>query len=94
MRYEGTYKIKSVSRTENGETFEAVQLVRSGTGKYYKLQEITVPEDVDLEPGDVVRLMIENHSAESGSSSRSWAIERFIGFPYDKDRGWNYSEGI
>lgn len=82
MYHESNYKIKSITEDENGEKFEAVQHVRSGTDKYYRIRGISVPENIELEPGDVVRLKIENHSSESGGSNRSWALEEFIGFPY------------
>lgn len=94
MHYEGTYKVESVTRTTDGEVFEARQLVRSGLDKYYRVREMPVPDSVDLEPSDTVLLRIENHSDESGRGSRSWALERFVGFPYDKERGWDYFDGL
>jgi len=94
MHYECNYKVKSVTKTADGETFDASQHVRSGTGKYRHISDIRVPEGIDLEPNDVVRLKIENHSEESGRGSRSWALERFIGFPYDRERaGWHPLDG-
>jgi len=94
MHLEDTYKVKSVTRTRDGETFDASQHVSTGLAKYRHIEDIEVPDSVDLEPGDVVRLKIENHSEESGRSNRSWALETFIGFPYDKERGWDYFDGL
>lgn len=94
MFTEGNYKVKSVTKTADGEVFEAVQHVRSGLDKYYRVTEMPVPDGVDLEPKDVVRLRIENHSDESGRGKRSWALDRFVGFPYNKERGWDYFDGL
>lgn len=94
MHYEGTYKVESITRTTDGEVFEATQHVRSGLDKYYRVTEMPVPKTVSLEPNDVVRLRIENHSDESGRGPRSWALDRFVGFPYEKERGWAPLDGI
>lgn len=94
MRYEGTYKVQSVTRTTDGEVFEATQNVKSGLSKYYRVSDMPVPDDVDLAPSDIVRLSIENHSLESGQGNSSWALDRFIGFPYNKERGWDYFDGL
>lgn len=37
---------------------------------------------------------VENHSDESGDSSRLWALDRFIGFPCEKERGWAPFDGL
>lgn len=91
MFYEGTYKVKSVTRTGDGETFDASQHISSGLAKYRHIEDIEVPEGVDVEPGDVVHLRIENHSEESGGldrrgANRKWALDSFHGFHYDEER--------
>jgi hypothetical protein len=94
MYKEDSYKVESITRTADGKVFEAWQHIRSGLGKYRHIEDIEVPENVDLEVGDVVRVRIENHSDESGRSKSSWALDRFIGFPYEKERGWSPLDGL
>jgi len=94
MYHEDTYKVESVTETTDGRVFTARQHVRCGTGKYRKINDIEIPDSVDLEPSDVIRVRVENHSDESGSSPRSWKLDRFIGFPYNQDRGWDYFDGL
>lgn len=83
------YRIESVTRTEDGEVFQAVQHVPSGT-KGRRIRDIEAPPNIDLAPGDIVRLRVENHSTRHG-----WVLDKFIGFPYDKERaGWDPIDGV
>jgi hypothetical protein len=94
MRYEANYWVTSVTERRDGQTFEAEKHgQRTNRGRNY-LDGLPVPDGVDVEPGDVVRIKVENHSAESGRSSQSWALDRFIGFPYEKERGWAPLDGL
>lgn len=95
MYYEAQYSVEAITRTSDGdERFEAKKHGRrTHSGRNY-IKNLPIPESVDLEIGDVVRLQVENHSLRSGTSSRSWALERFCGFPYEKERGWAPLEGL
>jgi len=94
MRYEANYKVKTVTHTEKGTVFEARQHIKSGLPKYRHIKEIEVPEGIDIKVGDIVKVKIENHSDKSGERSTSWALDKFIGFPYDRERaGWYPIDG-
>lgn len=94
MYYEADYWVESVTESRDGQTFEAKKHGRRTHSGRNRMDGLPVPEGIDVEPGDVVRIKVENHSDESGHSSRSWALERFIGFPYEKERGWAPLEGL
>jgi hypothetical protein len=94
MHYEADYKVKSVTEHRDGRTFEVKKHGRRTHSGRNFIDGLPVPEGVYVEPGDVVRIKVENHSDESGRSSKSWALERFIGFPYEKERGWKPLEGL
>jgi hypothetical protein len=94
MYYEADYWVESVTESRDGTTFEAKKHGRRTHSGRNVMDDLPVPEGVEVEAGDVVRIKVENHSEESGSSSRSWALERFIGFPYEKERGWKPLDGL
>jgi hypothetical protein len=94
MYYEADYSVESVTESRDGRTFEATKHGRRTNRGRNNMDGLAVPESVDVEPGDVVRIKVENHSDESGCSSQSWALERFIGFPYEKERGWEPLDGL
>lgn len=94
MYYEASYCVESITQSRDGVTFEAKKHGRRSMKGRTRIRGLPVPESVDLEVGDVVRLKIENHSEESGRSSNSWALERFVGFPYEKERGWAPLDGL
>jgi hypothetical protein len=83
MYYEATYKVTSVTRSAEGETFDATKHGRRSMKGRTNISDIEVPDDVEVEPGDVVHLRIENHS---GRSNRTWALDEFHGFHYDENR--------
>lgn len=94
MYYEADYKVTSVTEHRNKVTFEVTKHGRRTNKGRNKVTGLTVPESVDIAVGDVVRIKIENHSDGSGVSKRSWGIDRFIGFPYEKERGWEPLDGL
>jgi hypothetical protein len=92
MHYEANYWVESV--TESGTTFEAKKHGRRTHSGRNVIDGLPVPEGVEVESGDVVRIKVENHSDDNGQSPTSWALERFIGFPYEKGRGWEPLDGL
>jgi hypothetical protein len=90
MFYEGDYWVKSI----DDDTFNVKKHGRRSMKGRNFIMGLSIPDGVELERNDVVRLKIENHSEESGDSSHSWALDRFMGFPYDKERGWAPLDGL
>jgi len=94
MHYEADYWVESVTESRDETTFKAKKHGRRTHSGRNVMDGLPVPEGVEVEAGDVVRIKVENHSEESGRGSRSWALERFIGFPYEKERGWKPLDGL
>jgi hypothetical protein len=94
MYYEASYRVTSITETENVTTFSAKKHGRRSMKGRTNISDLELPECLDIGVGDVMRLKIENHSGKSGSSKRSWSIDRFIGFPYEKERGWEPLDGL
>lgn len=89
MYLETTYEVTAVIEAEDGTTMNVSQPIPTGT-KGRVIHGLDVPDCVDLEPGDRVRLCVENHTPKRG-----WVLDKFIGFPYDRERaGWHPFDGI
>jgi len=89
MYLEQNYKVESVTRTKDSAVFKARKHVNSGV-KGKRIRDISVPDGIELNPGDVVRLTVENHTPDRG-----WVLDKFIGFPFDKERaGWDPLDGV
>lgn len=94
MYYEASYRITSITETEDGAKFSAKKHGSRRIKGRTNISDLELPECLDIETGDVMCLRIENHSNKSGDSKNSWSVDRFIGFPFETERGWEPLDGL